>query len=407
MEGRLKDQGLQALLKELSRSNNGLCVITTRVEVKDIEQTVDKTTNRVLLDDLSDDAGMKLLRSLGVKKGTDKERTIKSYITTIAKDRDGEAVMSEGAIMDDYNLLKIVLFGHQYGQLGVGKNLWIIPNNNHSTEGVFGLIALTKYATKKANPFADQVYNWRMEDMPMGESIGFIPVEYFTPDDKQWSKLFDGWVKRVTAYMKSKTRDITDDLFADLKRIYTKWIMLEYSDVMVPSNAHAVTLAISKGLLTESEVERYTIKSMDTEDPVSDPDKTKPLTIQDVEKLLGAALSKVNNQTNDLVEPEAVIPEAKEGRRFSAKTLAAIETAYQAGVVLTDALDDLLDVTEPETDDIDIESIAVTPKAITPGLTQDDIDKIVADALDEPDTDIDITDIPPQIKARLRRGETL
>ena len=213
-----------------------------------------------------------------LEKGTETERTIKSYITTIAKDRDNEAVLPEGAIMDDYNMLKIVLYGHQYDKLGVGKNLWIVANNRHSVEGVYGLIALTKYATIKANPFADQVYNWRMEDMPMGESIGFIPVEYFTPDDKEWSKLFDSWVKRAAAYMQSKTREITDDLFEGLKRIYTKWIMLEYSDVMMPSNAHAVTLAVSKGLLTESEIEQYTIK---TELPII----TKPETTENYHRI--------------------------------------------------------------------------------------------------------------------------
>ena len=72
MEGRLKDQGLQGLLREISRSNNGLCVITTRENVADIENTVGKTTRRVLLENLSDEAGAEVLTNLGVK-GTKKE----------------------------------------------------------------------------------------------------------------------------------------------------------------------------------------------------------------------------------------------------------------------------------------------------------------------------------------------
>jgi hypothetical protein len=35
MEDRLRDQGLQALLKELALFNNGLCLISTRCKVPD------------------------------------------------------------------------------------------------------------------------------------------------------------------------------------------------------------------------------------------------------------------------------------------------------------------------------------------------------------------------------------
>ena len=72
MEGRLKDQGLQALLKELVRSNPGLCIITTREKVKDIEHAEGSTLKCIFLENLSVEAGVELLKSLGVK-GTDKE----------------------------------------------------------------------------------------------------------------------------------------------------------------------------------------------------------------------------------------------------------------------------------------------------------------------------------------------
>ena len=313
------------------------------------------------------------------EKGAGDERTIKSYITTIAQDRDNEAVMPEGAIMDDYNMLKIVLYGHQYDKMGVGKNLWIIRNDRHSIDGMYGLIALTKYATIKANPFADQVYNWRMEDMPMAESIGFIPVEWFAPDDKEWSKLFDGWVKRVTSFMQSKSREVTDDLFDGLKRIYTKWIMLEYSDVMMPSNAHAVTLAISKGLLSEADIDRYTIKT-----PIVPEGKVDVIT-EEVDDW---------NPDDDA--------EVKEGRRFSAKTLAVMRIAHEA-------LGSLLEAPAIE-EDVDIEGIEFKDdEQITlPDMTQEEMEKFVAAALAEPiDDELEIEEPSPQDKARLMRGETL
>ena len=67
MQGRLKDQGLGGLIREISRSNNGLCVITTRENVADIENTVGRTTKRVLLENLSEEAGAEVLKNLGVK----------------------------------------------------------------------------------------------------------------------------------------------------------------------------------------------------------------------------------------------------------------------------------------------------------------------------------------------------
>lgn len=187
------------------------------------------------------------------EKGAEDTRLITSYISTVARDRDYEVVMPEGGDLADYRTLPVVLYGHRYGELGVGKNIWIVPNSEESVSKMFGLVARTKYASVKANPFADQVYNWQMEDMPMGKSIGFIPVDWLTPDDKGWATLFDKWVKRVTAFLKAKGREVTQDLLEPVKRIFTKWLLLEYSDVMVPSNAHAVNLALRKGLIYPEE----------------------------------------------------------------------------------------------------------------------------------------------------------
>jgi hypothetical protein len=72
-EGVLRDQGLQALLKDLARFNPGLCVITTRYAIADLEHFVDKSTKRIVLENLSPQAGRQLLREAGVTKGTDKE----------------------------------------------------------------------------------------------------------------------------------------------------------------------------------------------------------------------------------------------------------------------------------------------------------------------------------------------
>jgi tetratricopeptide (TPR) repeat protein len=65
-EGRVREPSLQALLRELAAFNAGLCVITTRTSVADIADHERTSVLRRELEQLSSDAGAKLLRALGV-----------------------------------------------------------------------------------------------------------------------------------------------------------------------------------------------------------------------------------------------------------------------------------------------------------------------------------------------------
>jgi tetratricopeptide (TPR) repeat protein len=66
-EGRLQEPSLQAFLRELAAFNRGLCVITTRTPVPEIADHEGTSALRRELDQLSSDAGAKLLRAHGVK----------------------------------------------------------------------------------------------------------------------------------------------------------------------------------------------------------------------------------------------------------------------------------------------------------------------------------------------------
>jgi len=66
-EGRLREPSLQALLRELAAFNTGLCIITTRTPVADIADHEGASALRRDLEQLSSDAGAKLLRALGIK----------------------------------------------------------------------------------------------------------------------------------------------------------------------------------------------------------------------------------------------------------------------------------------------------------------------------------------------------
>jgi tetratricopeptide (TPR) repeat protein len=66
-EGRLREPSLQALLRELSAFNRGLCLITTRLPVADLADHEGVSAPRRELEHLSAKAGSRLLRALGVK----------------------------------------------------------------------------------------------------------------------------------------------------------------------------------------------------------------------------------------------------------------------------------------------------------------------------------------------------
>jgi predicted ATPase len=66
-EGRLREPSLQALLRELAAFNTGLCVISTRTPVADIADHEHTSALRRDLEQLTNDAGAKLLRALGAK----------------------------------------------------------------------------------------------------------------------------------------------------------------------------------------------------------------------------------------------------------------------------------------------------------------------------------------------------
>jgi len=66
-EGRMREPSLQALLRQLAAFNMGLCLMTTRLPVADIADHEGSSALRHELDQLSSDAGAKLLRALGVK----------------------------------------------------------------------------------------------------------------------------------------------------------------------------------------------------------------------------------------------------------------------------------------------------------------------------------------------------
>lgn len=153
-----------------------------------------------------------------------KERAVISYISTGIKDRDGEKLVPEGAVIENYKKNPVVPFAHDYRTIPPAKNMWIKRDEK-------GLIAKTVFAK---NQRADELYRAYTEDVggtgPLlsAWSVGFIPIDWEDTEAKALEK---------------------DPNLP--KRTYNKWEMLEYSAVPIPSCPEALTIAVEKGLISE------------------------------------------------------------------------------------------------------------------------------------------------------------
>ena len=203
-------------------------------------------------------------------KVSEDENAIISYITTSTKDRDDEIVDPKGAMLDDYNKNKVVLWGHDYHSrnLPLGRNQWIKADDK-------GLIAKTEYYIK--DEFANKVYNYRKDGFPLAESIGFIPIKWEDFEDEKSIKENGG-----------------------AKRKYNKWLLLEYSDVPVPSNPDAIEMAIAKGLIPKE----ITIKPEAEEEDKAD----------DKEKVVEAVKDDKANKVKEEDEINKIADEEKESK---------------------------------------------------------------------------------------------
>lgn len=85
LDGKLKDQGMRAFLRELAGGFIGLCIVTTREKLTDLADKKNFTVKELELEHLSHECGAELLKHLGVK-GREKE------ILKAAAEYDGHAL---------------------------------------------------------------------------------------------------------------------------------------------------------------------------------------------------------------------------------------------------------------------------------------------------------------------------
>ena len=84
-DGRLKDQAMQALLEALADQNQGLCLVTTRYRVANLNIFQGKTVHSLALENLDDEAGAKLLQTFELD-------ATKSLLQEVSRQFEGHAL---------------------------------------------------------------------------------------------------------------------------------------------------------------------------------------------------------------------------------------------------------------------------------------------------------------------------
>jgi tetratricopeptide (TPR) repeat protein len=105
--GELKDQGIAKLLKDLASTNSGLCIVTTRIEMPDLNAFKGGAVIETHLKRLPRAAGVSLLKSLGVKGRERRDRPLKD------SDPNGEKVNEFEKLVEGVkgHALTLTLFG--------------------------------------------------------------------------------------------------------------------------------------------------------------------------------------------------------------------------------------------------------------------------------------------------------
>lgn len=157
--------------------------------------------------------------------GEEQDRVLRFITSTEAEDRDGDIIEIDGWKLDNYLKNPVILYGHNYEGLPVGKSINIQKDSINKK-----LIQDVKFPTKEEYEFADTVYRLAKADYLNATSVGFIGLQ-------------------------SEPR--LDEKGNYLGKRYKKQELLETSIVPVPSNPTALMEARSKGIINDNELKMF------------------------------------------------------------------------------------------------------------------------------------------------------
>jgi len=153
------------------------------------------------------------------------DRAVVAKITTEAVDRDGEVLLASGMDSTDFEKSPTVFFNHDY-TVPVARCVGMKREDDH-------ILAKTTFPEAPDDHQGEWLPNTLLhmfaEHIINGFSVGFAPIESRPPSKKDREQFGD-----------------------DVRFVFSKWKLLEYSVAPLPANQDALRTAVGKRLITKS-----------------------------------------------------------------------------------------------------------------------------------------------------------
>jgi HK97 family phage prohead protease len=158
--------------------------------------------------------------------------TFKATISTDSVDRDGEVMVPQGMNSKDFERNPVLLYQHDSSQ-PIGRAI-SLKRGESSIEAEF------EFAKRpddyEGDWFPDYVRGLVAAEILKAVSIGFMPI---------------------TGGERIATKGDVERYGPEVRKVYSKWKLLEVSVVSVPANQDALITAVRKGYVTGSAVKRF------------------------------------------------------------------------------------------------------------------------------------------------------
>lgn len=298
------------------------------------------------------DGDAPILRRAYVPKDLDfdtDEKAIVGIINSIAKDWYDEVILPEGVIQDYYS--GIVLWNHDYMREGTphARSQWIKPNTKRKPTHLLGK---TEYHVELSS-LAKEIYIYREKKHPLGQSIGFLPLEWSKKGDTGWKDIYEDWRERLLTWRREQGIPKSSIDVTEPYKIYTRWILLEYSDVLMPANADCVAIAVSNGWIEPDDAKKFIVDDMPADSDIDSPDGNLPQSVSevniaelDLDKYSSEELAALAIRLKEYLKPEpnkinSIDPEGLKAMMQDA-ALTINLTNHQKPITLNFSVDDFL-----------------------------------------------------------------
>ena len=267
------------------------------------------------------------------------ERVIQYTCSDESVDRYGDVIKQKGWMLDNYKKNPVILTFHDYAKFPIGASIKTFVEDKQLKMWIL-------FADEETSPDAEKAFKLAKAGFIKAGSVGFMPVESRSPDEKEREAL-----------------GITNPWGV----IYEKSDLMEFSLCGVPANPNAVQDAIKKGIDIQNWVDMEHTTPEKTEDkavtPVTEITTTVPGLTLSYDSNVSTTVPGIDVSEGLITIPSTITPEilkgmiaqaaeeiaeAKAGATLSKKNKSLLSNAITSIRTATTALEELLANAEPD-----------------------------------------------------------